>query len=206
MRETGVVKAWNADRGFGFVQRADADDLFLHIKAFPRDSPAPSVGDEITFEVEAQPDGKLRAAHALPAQTVYAPAPRPTSPILGTVAILSFTAIYLLVDLTWGPVPLWVLFAYFGVSAITFGAYALDKSAARMRQRRVAETSLILLGMFGGWPGAILAQQLLRHKTAKVSFRAVFWMSVLLNVFVFVALSAPGVVQSIAEVYAGLLG
>ena len=46
-------------------------------------------------------------------------------------------------------------------------------------------------GSFGGWPGAILAQQLLRHKTAKLSFRSVFWMSVLLNVFVFVAPNAP---------------
>jgi uncharacterized membrane protein YsdA (DUF1294 family) len=84
-----------------------------------------------------------------------------------------------------------VLAVYLGVSTITFAAYAIDKSAARLRQRRVAETSLILLGMFGGWPGAILAQQLLRHKTSKPSFRAVFWMSVLLNVFVFVALNAP---------------
>ena len=66
-----------------------------------------------------------------------------------------------------------------------------ERDIARLRQRRVAETSLILLGMFCGWPGAILAQQLLRHKTAKPSFRAVFWMSVLLNVFVFVALNAP---------------
>lgn len=201
VRETGVVKAWNADRGFGFVQRADADDLFLHIKAFPRDSAAPSVGDEVTFEVETQPDGKLRAARALPAATAYEPPARPTSPFVGTIAILAFTAIYLLVDLTWGPLPLWVLLVYFGVSGITFGAYAVDKSAARMKQRRVAETSLILLGMFGGWPGAVLAQQILRHKTMKASFRAVFWMSVLLNVFAFVALNAPGVAQSIADVF-----
>jgi uncharacterized membrane protein YsdA (DUF1294 family) len=62
---------------------------------------------------------------------------------------------------------------------------------------------LILLGMFGGWPGAILAQQLLRHKTAKLSFRAVFWVSILINVFVFVSLNAPGVAQSIADVLTG---
>jgi uncharacterized membrane protein YsdA (DUF1294 family)/cold shock CspA family protein len=191
VRETGVVKAWNPDRGFGFVQRDGAPDLFLHIKAFPRGAAEPAVGDEITFEVEVQPDGKPRAAQARLAEEPYVPPVRPTSPIIGTLAILAFASIYSLVEVYWGPVPLWVLFLYLGVSAITFGAYAIDKSAARLKQRRVAETSLILLGMLGGWPGAILAQQLLRHKTTKQSFRAVFWASVLINVFVFVTLNAP---------------
>ena len=193
------MKVWNGDRGFGFVQRPGAADLFLHIKAFPRGADDPAVGDTVTFEVEKQADGKLRAARARRSDEVYVPTIRPTHPLLGALAILAFAAIYVLVELNWGPVPLWVLFVYLGVSGLTFGAYAIDKSAARMRQRRVAETSLILLGMFGGWPGAILAQQLLRHKTAKLSFRAVFWASVLINVFVFVALNAPGVVRSIAD-------
>ncbi|MGE3193048.1 MAG: DUF1294 domain-containing protein [Microbacteriaceae bacterium] len=191
VRETGVVKAWNSERGFGFIQRPGADDLFLHVKAFPREAEEPAVGDEITFEVESQPDGKLRAARAQYADIPYTRPVRPTPPLLGALVIVAFVAIYVLVDLAWGPVPLWVLAVYLGVSTITFTAYAFDKSAARLRQRRVAETSLILLGMFCGWPGAILAQQLLRHKTAKPAFRAVFWMSVLLNVFVFVALNAP---------------
>jgi uncharacterized membrane protein YsdA (DUF1294 family)/cold shock CspA family protein len=198
-RESGTVRVWNGDRGFGFVRRPDGSDLFLHIKAFPRGADDPVVGDTVSYAIESQPDGKLRAAHARAAHEQYVAPVRPTSPILGAVAILAFAAIYVLVDLNWGPVPLWVPIAYLGVSAVTFGAYAIDKSAARLKQRRVAETSLILLGMFGGWPGAIMAQQLLRHKTAKLSFRAVFWVSVLINVFVFVALNAPGVVQAFAD-------
>lgn len=200
VRESGVVKAWNPERGFGFVERDAAPDLFLHIKAFPRDTPEPVVGSRVSFVVETGPDGKLRAALARSADVAYVPPVRPTSPIIGALAILAFASIYSLVEVYWGPVPLWVLFLYVGVSAVTFGAYAIDKSAARLKQRRVAETSLILLGMLGGWPGAILAQQLLRHKTTKESFRAVFWTSVLINVFVFVALNAPGVVESLAEV------
>ncbi|HTL42457.1 MAG TPA: DUF1294 domain-containing protein [Pseudolysinimonas sp.] len=190
-RETGTVRVWNSARGYGFVRRPDGSDLFLHIKAFPRETPDPEVGDEVSYLIETQPDGKLRAARAGTASHPFVPPVRPTSPILGALAILAFCAIYVLVHLNWGPVPLWVLFAYLGVSIVTFGAYALDKSAARLRGRRVAETSLILLGMFGGWPGAILAQQLFRHKTRKLTFRAVFWASVLINVFVFVALNAP---------------
>ena len=38
----------------------------------------------------------------------------------------------------------------------------------------------------GGWPGALLAQQLLRHKTSKPSFVGVFWITVALNVAAFV--------------------
>lgn len=205
MRESGVVKAWNPDRGFGFVRRADAPDLFLHVKAFPRGTTEPTVGDELTFEVEVQPDGKERAARARLDGEVYRRPVRPTSPLVGTLSILAFAAIYALIQIYWGPVPLWVLFLYLGVSGITFAAYAIDKSAARLRQRRVAETSLILLGILGGWPGAILAQQLLRHKTSKISFRAVFWVSVLLNVFAFVAINAPGVARSIADVLNGAL-
>jgi len=33
----------------------------------------------------------------------------------------------------------------------------------------------------GGWPGAILAQQWLRHKSSKLAFRRWFWCSVALN-------------------------
>lgn len=199
-RENGVVRVWNADRGFGFLRRPDGSDLFLHVKAFPRGAAEPAVGDEVSYQVEELPDGKLRAAQARPADQVYVAPVRPTSPLVGIVVIAVFVAIYVLVEVNWGPVPLWVPLGYLGVSAVTFGSYAIDKSAARLKRRRVAETSLILLGMFGGWPGAILAQQLLRHKTAKRSFRAVFWVSVLINVAVFVWLNAPGVAQAVADV------
>jgi len=46
----------------------------------------------------------------------------------------------------------------------------------------------LLVGLVGGWPGAVVAQQLLRHKTKKLSFRTRFWVTVALNVIVFVLL------------------
>ena len=36
--------------------------------------------------------------------------------------------------------------------------------------------------LLGGWPAAWLAQQVLRHKTIKRSFQAMFWLTVLVNV------------------------
>jgi uncharacterized membrane protein YsdA (DUF1294 family)/cold shock CspA family protein len=200
VRELGTVKAWNDARGFGFIARRDAPDLFLHIRAFPRGSADPSVGDEVSFEVEQGPDGKPRAANAAVAGAPYTPPMRPTSPAIGLLAIVAFVAIYVLVVMFWAPdLPLWVAVLYIGVSIIAFVSYGIDKSAARLQRRRIAETTLILLGLLGGWPGAIVGQQFFRHKTAKMSFRAVFWVSVLLNVFVFVALNAPGVAQAFAD-------
>ena len=70
---------------------------------------------------------------------------------------------------------------------LTFIVYALDKSAAKAGRWRVAEKTLHLLALAGGWPGALLAQQLLRHKTSKPGFIAMFWFTVLVNVAAFVA-------------------
>ncbi len=47
--------------------------------------------------------------------------------------------------------------------------------------------TLLLISLAGGWPGALLAQQLMRHKTSKRSFINAFWITVLFNVGAFVA-------------------
>ena len=60
-------------------------------------------------------------------------------------------------------------------------AYALDKSAAQQGAWRTRESTLHLLALCGGWPGALVAQQTLRHKSSKAEFRMVFWATVLLN-------------------------
>ena len=82
-------------------------------------------------------------------------------------------------------VPSWADLLYAGASALCFAFYAIDKSAARAGRERISESMLLSLGVVGGWPGAIVAQQLFRHKTAKRSFRIRFWISVIANVAVF---------------------
>lgn len=77
--------------------------------------------------------------------------------------------------------PSFVLIAYFVMSVSTFVVYAVDKSAARRNQWRTSERTLHLFGLAGGWPGALIAQGLFRHKSAKRSFRTVFWLTVVLN-------------------------
>ena len=62
------------------------------------------------------------------------------------------------------------------------GAGPGGRLAARKAWRRVPETTLLVLGLAGGWPGAILGQQCFRHKTQKQPFRTRFFISVALNV------------------------
>lgn len=75
-----------------------------------------------------------------------------------------------------------VLVIYLAASVFTFVAYAWDKSAARHGRWRTAEKSLQLMSLLCGWPGALAAQRLLRHKSSKKEFLFVFWLMVFLNI------------------------
>ena len=50
-----------------------------------------------------------------------------------------------------------------------------------VRARRTPENTLHLVAVFGGWPGALVAQDLFRHKSSKASFQVVFWLTVVVN-------------------------
>lgn len=77
---------------------------------------------------------------------------------------------------------------YTFASIVCFAAYARDKAAARDGRRRTPERTLLLLGLIGGWPGAVLAQTHLRHKSSKNEFLTKFWISVAINMSVLLAL------------------
>jgi len=80
---------------------------------------------------------------------------------------------------------------YAVASVACFLAYAVDKSAAVAGRWRTSERTLLLLGLVGGWPGGLIAQHLLRHKTAKPAFRAAFWATVVVNVLGLLAMTTP---------------
>jgi len=71
------------------------------------------------------------------------------------------------------------LLVYPVLSAIAFGLYGHDKSQARKQGPRTPEKLLHATELLGGWPGALVAQQVFRHKTRKVSYQTVFWLIVL---------------------------
>jgi len=190
MRHSGVVAKWNVDRGFGFVKSNDGGpDVFLHVSAFHPRIDRPREGMSVTFESHTNDDGRLRAERVIVTGERWSrsPANRSVSArVIGYFAIVFFLPILILEVIYWG-MPSWVFAVYGGASLVSFVFYWQDKAAAVAGTWRVPETQLHLLGLVGGWPGAILAQNLFRHKTRKEKFARNFWLTVLLNVLFFAA-------------------
>ena len=182
MRRKGKITTWNDDKGFGFIEPYDGGDrVFIHAKAVPNRGRRPVANDVVTFGVAKDRQGRTRAVNATLAGDRLNPRSKPgsgksavmvSSVFLASVAVSAFVT----------ELPAWVPGAYVFLSLATFLAYAVDKSAAQSGRRRVSEGTLQFLGLAGGWPGALIAQQSLRHKTRKASFRSVFRATVAMNV------------------------
>jgi len=106
--------------------------------------------------------------------------------VLVALFVTGLTAAILLLD-----VSVVVAAVYGALSLVTFAVYARDKSAARGGRWRTPEQTLLTLGLLGGWPGAIAAQETLRHKTTKASFRSRFWVTVVANLAALGLLVSP---------------
>lgn len=201
MRFKGTLVDWKDDRGFGFIEPAEGGTrIFCHLKAFELRVRRPIPGDKVTYEVGKNSQGRLTATKVRPvgledaryqanigsrrnqksvrsAASALAP-PSLTASYLG-IAIFLVAVLGLVVA---GRIPFFVPLIYIAMSGMTMLAYAFDKSAATNGRRRTPEQTLHLLELLGGWPGALLSQQLFRHKSRKLSFRIEFWLCVIANI------------------------
>jgi uncharacterized membrane protein YsdA (DUF1294 family)/cold shock CspA family protein len=197
LRSEGELTSWNDDRGFGFITPTDGSPrIFVHISAFPRESARPVLGEAVSFETETGDDGRIMACRVRGERLAPKEVPRPVRPeargrrgSADFLAIIAFVVVYVVTSLVW-PMPPWVGGVYVVTSVLSFFVYAVDKRAATAGRWRISESSLLALGIIGGWPGAIVGQQVYRHKTRKASFRSAFWGTVALNAVAFVAFSA----------------
>ncbi|MEZ9699870.1 DUF1294 domain-containing protein [Vibrio sp. 10N.261.46.E12] len=80
---------------------------------------------------------------------------------------------------------------YLVIGVVTFFVYAKDKRAAINGHWRVPEKTLHIFSVAGGWLGALIAQDKLRHKTQKQPFRAIYWLTVAMNVAAFIWTLTP---------------
>lgn len=183
MRYQGKITRWKDEQGYGFIlPDGGGEEVFVHIKAFNPRQPRPTGNELVTYELVRDANGRARAAAVAyatgggrrPADGGAGPSNYPL------LLVLLFFAFIGVLTAT-GKLPLALLGFYVFLSLITFVVYALDKSAAQDGRRRTPENKLHLLALVGGWPGALAAQNRLRHKSSKTSFLLVFWLTVLLN-------------------------
>ena len=195
----GRIEDWNDQRGFGYVRPSGGGDkAFVHIKAWQgRGTGRPHDGLLVQYRTGRDGRGRLNALAVKPARAMARSRTRSRRGagagsqrwrvVLGTVRLAMLAGASLL---TLGP---WLLWAgLLGTSLVTVIVYALDKHAAGRGARRTPEATLHLLGIAGGWPGALVAQGLLRHKTAKDSFQTTFWLTVVGNALMLAALLLAG--------------
>ncbi|MGV8851565.1 MAG: DUF1294 domain-containing protein [Rhodoglobus sp.] len=205
-RSAGVLASWNDERGFGFVTLDDGERIFAHISAFPPRDARPALGERLDCAVERTSDGKVRARnirYVSPTGRVIRT--RKRKPGAMSYVVLTTFGIAIGIVTAIGALP-WLFAAlYLLLSVITYFVYATDKSAAQSKQWRISESALLGLGLFGGWPGALVAQQRLRHKTQKPSYRQAFWGTVVLNVLV-LAILTTALREPILELARLLLG
>ncbi|WP_338849509.1 DUF1294 domain-containing protein [Massilia sp. W12] len=198
-RFEGTITSWDDERGFGFIKPTlGGQDIFLHIKACQGLRQRPKLGLRLSFEVELGPQGKKRATNPALIQAdtaiqhrIQRMRNRPAQWGMASLFILPLFGLVLMLAYMFGNPPRWLLWLYMGLSALTFFAYALDKSAAQSGAWRTSESTLHVLALAGGWPGALLAQQILRHKSAKQAFRSVFWFTVGLNLAGLLFIASP---------------
>ena len=191
MRTKGKLTTWNDEKGFGFITPGTGGkQVFIHIKAFGNRNRRPEINQLVTYALSIDKQGRPCAIKATLAGDRF---PGRTKRKNGSLSIIGATTFLVIVGASalTSKIPSLVLVLYMAASTLTFIIYAVDKSAAAKGSWRTQESTLHLLALAGGWPGALIAQEKLRHKSKKQSFRSVFWVTVLLNCGVFIWLCTP---------------
>lgn len=204
MRKEGTIVRWDDAKGFGFIRsRSLAQDVFVHVRDFRSNiGEGPHPGLRVTFEdihvggkgpraVAVQPIAAFgagvgtRMGARIPAQVKNLAARRTRPPrqsdgwwVLPLMAGYALALAWLVLQRL---LPSWVLTMALFLNLGTFFAYWQDKHAAQQRRWRIKEGTLHLWSLAGGWGGAWFAQQILRHKSLKASFRATYRATVVIH-------------------------
>lgn len=184
MRYVGRIIEWNDERGFGFIASEGSEiRTVVHATAFRRGSPRPVDGMVVSYEIVLDDKGRFKASRPrLVARS--APVNQARVATWRGMARQGIAALFLIAIAACcrtSQFPACLALAYAIMSAIAFTMYGLDKSAAMNRRWRTRETMLHAVSLFGGWPGALFAQEAFRHKISKSEFQALFRFIVAIN-------------------------
>lgn len=179
--ENGIIAKWQEEKGFGFIRPKDGGkELFFYINQYSHRHKRPQTSLEVQFYKSIDSKGRVCAIDVAPIKghkdNGYQIRQKLNSIILLTLfcSLLYFLYISKLV-------PIELTYFYGIMSVLAFSMYAKDKNAAEWGRWRTSESTLHLLSVLGGWPGAAVAQSFLRHKSKKMSFRVTYWVTVITN-------------------------
>ena len=205
MRFKGKITSWNDEKRFGFITPlAGGKRIFVHISAFSNRDRRPEIDRVVSYAVSFDKQGRPCAAEATLAGDRLPQDKKPPNELLPVIGAAIFCVFILIAVLT-SKIPTIILATYLVVSLVTYIAYAIDKSAAKKGAWRIPESTLHFLSLVGGWPGAVVAQKWLRHKSKKAPFRVLFWMTVLLNCGFVVWLLTPTGSTTLKSVNANII-
>jgi len=191
LRSKGKVISWNEDKAFGFIiPHGGGDKLFIHKNCLVNKKRTPQLQDVITYTNSKDKQGRYCAIDAT--FTGEKLKKKQANSISKLSLYLAFLFLIIMVILvTQDKAPITLFYLYVGMSFITFIIYLNDKNKAQKGSWRTSERRLHFIALIGGWPGAAIAQQLLRHKSQKLSFRFRFWLTVIINITVIFWLLLP---------------
>ena len=207
-KQQGQVKKWQDDKGFGFIETENGDSVFFHINEFKAHR-RPDVGEQVVFTHGQDNQGRMQAKdvqelsfvqqkmsqknkqirkrnHKRSAQADFE-AGQKKRLFLGAGFYGVLILLTIMDKLNW-----LVVGWYAALGIITYAMYAKDKAAAQSGNWRTPESTLHLLSALGGWVGAMVAQTYLRHKSQKAEFRAVYYLTVVINMAGLLFLIAGG--------------
>ena len=201
MRYQGRVTSWKDNKGFGFITpNGGGVPVFVHISAFTNRQRRPKQGDILSYELVI--DAKGRPAAKAVQFAGEQPGKTPGSSRIPLLFAIGF-AFGLVAIVFFQRLPDLIPALYLSTSIAAFLAYWIDKNAARHNRWRIPENNLHLLALLGGWPGALAAQRVFRHKSAKASFQTLFWVTVVLNCFALIWLLTPSGSAALQSVLGG---
>ncbi|HCM2153330.1 TPA: cold shock and DUF1294 domain-containing protein [Vibrio parahaemolyticus] len=174
----GQIVEWNDSKGYGFISVIGGEQkVFIHVSSIKNRGRRPKLNDSVTFEVTKDSKGRLNAENVV----IEGVNGFPLTVLFGFSFLVAASASVIVFKGQLLLIPVYLI-----LSVFTYLMFAWDKQAAQNGRWRTPENTLHFLSLIGGWPGALLAQFQLRHKSKKQPFKFMLWVTIALNVSCFV--------------------
>lgn len=199
-KEQGKIVHYHPDKGFGFIQYRGNQEIFFHERQF-RAGRTPIIGEMVVFEIKKDKSGRDCADNVqelafvqkqqAKRQKYEAYQARQEQKQGGLNFWCAFALMYIIIFMgvmVFASLSFWLLGIYVIMGAVSFVLYYKDKLSAQSGGWRTPESTLHLVDALGGWVGATFAHKLLNHKATKPKFRALFYVTVFVNILMMMAL------------------